>query len=400
MADGLEHRQVGDRVGVCVRSGEIDLPALGDRPDLVGLGLPVAVELELARVLAVHDPRARGDHVRHAEVARERSDDLFRRAAHDVQETPLGPMQRHEVERFLVHERIDDLDDHVAHEVLDLGMLPSPRQREHAVLETVHPFLVCTDERVNELRVRASNELTARDHARAVHRTRQRKRRRARDDRLVEVEESCLHHALGYGSLPTDLGRLHEQAVRRGSPERGASRYATERWNDLSSSANRRAATAFGRWRARPTALGIESRSVARPRGRCCGDTVNDRCCRFPTGITSVRLTNTPERTTATLASNVAPSVRHDTTARATAMGMAANATLPARPYAATERTPNVVPTATAPRTRGTSARIGGRFRPARSPSIGTPSSDPMSATAMRRLPTGRRKLVSCSSCA
>ena len=178
---------------------EIDPASLGERPDRFGLPVAVAVELELARVAPVLDPRARREHARHAEVPRERTDDLLGRGAHDVDVPSLGPVQLHQVERLLVHERVDDVDQDVLDEAFDLVPVPPSRELEHPLLEPVHLLLVRADQRVDELRVRAAHELPARDHPRPVHRPGQGERGRARDDRLVEVEERRFHRPHGIG---------------------------------------------------------------------------------------------------------------------------------------------------------------------------------------------------------
>src|SRR5207342_3295230 len=61
VADRLQHRDVADRVGVGVRLREVDALLRRDLADGLGLPLPRAVELELARVLAVLDLRSGRD---------------------------------------------------------------------------------------------------------------------------------------------------------------------------------------------------------------------------------------------------------------------------------------------------------------------------------------------------
>jgi hypothetical protein len=102
-------------------------------------------------------------------------------------------VQLHQVEGLRVHEGVDHVDQDLLHEALDPVPVPAPRELEHPLLEPVHLLLVRTDQSVDELRVCASHELSACDHPRSVHRPGQGERRRARDDRLVEVEERRLH---------------------------------------------------------------------------------------------------------------------------------------------------------------------------------------------------------------
>ena len=77
--------------------------------------------------------------------------------------------------------------------MLDLRPIPPLRESEHALLQAIHLVLVGPDQEVDELRVGAAEELCARDHARAVQRSRERERGRPGDDRLVEVEERRFH---------------------------------------------------------------------------------------------------------------------------------------------------------------------------------------------------------------
>ena len=102
-------------------------------------------------------------------------------------------MERDQVERFLVDERVDHADQHVGDELLHDAPLPAAGEREHRLLRLLHLALVGAHQEIDELCVRAAQDRAARDESRAIHRTRQRKRARLRDDRLVEVEERSLH---------------------------------------------------------------------------------------------------------------------------------------------------------------------------------------------------------------
>ena len=79
MADRLEHREVGDRVGVGERTTEVEVVAFGFLEDGGDLVLARGVELDLARVatLGVDLGPAR-DRSIDAEVSSERHHDLFR----------------------------------------------------------------------------------------------------------------------------------------------------------------------------------------------------------------------------------------------------------------------------------------------------------------------------------
>ena len=102
-------------------------------------------------------------------------------------------MELHQVQRLRVDVGIDHVEDHVLDEPLHLRAIPALGELEHPFLQALHLPLVGADEQVDELRVRAAEELAARDHPGPVERTRQRERARPRDDGLVQVEECGLH---------------------------------------------------------------------------------------------------------------------------------------------------------------------------------------------------------------
>src|SRR4030095_255332 len=88
VTDGPQHREVGRGVAVRVRGLEIDPPILGERSDRLCFRDAIAVELELARVAPLLDPRTRREDPSDAEMPRERADDLLRRRANDEVVTP------------------------------------------------------------------------------------------------------------------------------------------------------------------------------------------------------------------------------------------------------------------------------------------------------------------------
>ena len=156
-----------------MRLREVEPLALRRLPDRLTLCLAGAVELELARVptiLGYGWPR--GDDVGDVEVSGERADDLLRRRRDDEHAPSKRAMQRHEVERLLIHVGIDRVDQLVGDEVLDGRLLPPLREREHRVLRALHPLVVGAHEQVHQLRVRATQERAPRDHPRSVHGTR------------------------------------------------------------------------------------------------------------------------------------------------------------------------------------------------------------------------------------
>ena len=86
MADGLQHRQVGDRIRVGVAVFERVALAGGQFADRLRLAFAVAVERHLAGVLAVLDDHPGRHRVGGAQCAGDRGDDLLarRRDHHDV----------------------------------------------------------------------------------------------------------------------------------------------------------------------------------------------------------------------------------------------------------------------------------------------------------------------------
>ncbi len=156
--------------------------------------LTVRVELELAGVPIVGaDLRSRRDHAGDAEMSSQRSHDLLGRTRHDVQAPPGGLVLGEQVKGLLVDIWVDHVEHHVLHEPLDLAAVPALRQLQHALLETLHPLFVGTDQQIHELRVRTAHELSARHHAGPIEGSPEGERRRPADDRLVEVEEGRFH---------------------------------------------------------------------------------------------------------------------------------------------------------------------------------------------------------------
>ena len=78
MADCFHHRDVGGRVAVRVRRGQVDVHLLGERGHGDGLERPRAVEVDEARVAAfVVDPRPGAERPVDAEELAEWRDDLL-----------------------------------------------------------------------------------------------------------------------------------------------------------------------------------------------------------------------------------------------------------------------------------------------------------------------------------
>jgi hypothetical protein len=107
-------------------------------------------------------------------VACERSHDLFRRGGDDVDPAPLPLVEFDQLERLQIDIGVDHFEQDVLDEPLHLSAIPPLRELEHPFLQTLHLPLVGADEQVHQLSVGASHQLSARHHARAVQRTRQR----------------------------------------------------------------------------------------------------------------------------------------------------------------------------------------------------------------------------------
>ena len=126
MADQLEHRQVGDRVGVRVRRREVE--SLGDRhlAHRFGLVRRVRVELELAGVTTLLVDAGTGrDHVVDAEVLADRFDGLGRRRRDDHRFPPGLAVLFDQLERFGVDDRREHVVERLADELLDVLLVPA-----------------------------------------------------------------------------------------------------------------------------------------------------------------------------------------------------------------------------------------------------------------------------------
>ena len=64
-------------------------------------------------------------------------------------------MQVHQIEGLEVDVRIDQLRERAADDLLDLPPVPALDERQHALLGPVHLLVVCAEQEVDELRVRA-----------------------------------------------------------------------------------------------------------------------------------------------------------------------------------------------------------------------------------------------------
>ena len=194
MADRLEHREIGHRVAVRVRVGEIDSVARGELVHGFGFVRTVRVERELARVPAVLvDVGARRDREVGAEVLGERFNHLGGRRRDDDHVTSRGVMLGEQLERFREDDRGHDLVERLAHDLRNVGLIPTAREPEHGLPQLLHLLLVGTDEHEDDLRVRALHDGAPREQPLPVERSAEREDRALRDDGLVEVEKGGLH---------------------------------------------------------------------------------------------------------------------------------------------------------------------------------------------------------------
>ena len=194
MADGLQHRQVGFRVGVRIRLREVDAVALGDLPDR--LRLPTAVRegsRRPSRVTAVADLRAEADAAVEAEHVREHLRQLLGRRGNDV-DGPAGVLMAVRLSEHLrVHAR-QHTRENVGREARQVDH-PQPGDRlEHARLELLCPLVGGPAHAKAQVRPQVARELPAAHHPRSVSRPPEVDRARALDERLIEIEERRAAH--------------------------------------------------------------------------------------------------------------------------------------------------------------------------------------------------------------
>ena len=99
-----------------------------------------------------------------------------------------------EEQSLRVDEGLGDVGERLADELLDLIALPAGDQVEQFVPGPLELILVRAEQEVHDLRQPHPRQRLAAEKARLVERLAERKRRRLRDDRLVEIEERCLLH--------------------------------------------------------------------------------------------------------------------------------------------------------------------------------------------------------------
>ncbi len=228
MPDRAQHRLVGDRIRVRPRRREVDVVGVGEGLDGLGLVGPVAVERELAGVVAgVVDLGPRREHVVDPEVLAERPDNLLGCRAHDHDLAARGVMLGDEVQGLLEDDRGDDLVEGLAHDLRDVTLVPAADHLQHRGAELLHLGLVGAHEHEDDLRVGALDDRGLGEEPFAVEGTTERQDAALGDDRLVEIEEGGLHstkarpgsrgdRAFTTGAAPGP--RRRPQVVRRSPP--------------------------------------------------------------------------------------------------------------------------------------------------------------------------------------
>ncbi len=152
MPNGLEHRDVGDGVGVGVAGRKVDAAALRLLVDRLRLCRRVAEELECPVVAPfLVNVRARGEHERDSQILGERTHDLDPGGGHQVQVTSRPTVILEQLEGLLVDERINDLMERFPHEPLHPGRLPSAGELQEGHSQVLHAFKVPAEQLVGRM---------------------------------------------------------------------------------------------------------------------------------------------------------------------------------------------------------------------------------------------------------
>ena len=191
---GLEHGQVGGRVGVRAARRQVDPGALRQLAHGGGLGLAVGVERHAAGVAALLvDLAARADGAVDAEQVGQREDDLLGRGRDQVDAVAGGPVQLHELERLGVHDRLNRLEHRLPHDLADLGPVPALGHGQHRLADPGQALLVGTEVEVDQLGDGGPGHEAAVDQAALEEGTAEGRDGGPIDHRLVEIEERRLH---------------------------------------------------------------------------------------------------------------------------------------------------------------------------------------------------------------
>ena len=189
VADEPQHRQVGLRVRVGPRGGEVDALALGELADRLRLALAVGERpAGAAGVVAVDDLGDRADRAVEREHDRHQLGHLLRRGGADEDRPARVLVPVGDLEHLRVQPR--------QHAGEHVGRQPLQVAHAHALEHLADPLAQRVGARVGraaqaeeDVLPRVARELAARDEPGLVRGAPELERRRARDQRAVEVEE-------------------------------------------------------------------------------------------------------------------------------------------------------------------------------------------------------------------
>ncbi len=189
VADGRQHRQVGDRVAVGVAVGEVVAVLLGDLAHRRGLVLAVGVVVDLTGVAPVGDHHAGGHDAVGPEHGPDRLDDLRPTARDDHDLAAGGAVLLDQVRGLGVDERVDDVVQRLPDDVVHRRDVPAGAHGRDLRPETLHLLGVGAGEGEDELRVRGLQRGTPVDQPALEERAAEGQGAGLGDDRLVQIEE-------------------------------------------------------------------------------------------------------------------------------------------------------------------------------------------------------------------
>ncbi len=207
MPNRLQHRQVCHRVAVGKAAGQAVTALGGKLAHLGGFCLSVGIELDLAGIPAVGYRHPGRDDAGRPEQRTDRPDHLLPGSTHDDHVPARFLMRGKQPVCLRVNQRDDDLVEVLPDYLPDAVGGPAAAQITHLSPDLLHPAVAGTPEPEHDLGAGAPECLGPADKSVPVKRGRERQRARARDDRLVEIEESGLSSA-----TPLD-GGAHDPAA-------------------------------------------------------------------------------------------------------------------------------------------------------------------------------------------
>lgn len=189
VADGLEHGQIGDRVGVGVAVFQRIALTGGQLANRLNLAFAVAIEGDLAGVLTVRHDHPGRHRVGGAQRAGDRAHNLLAGGGdhHDVTSTQF--VAGYEVCGFGEHQRRHDVVQRLVDYRLHLFRVPAGAHVGHVGAHPVHLVMVGAGKQKDELRIAGFEHGSSVHQALREERFAERQRAGFGDDRLVQVEK-------------------------------------------------------------------------------------------------------------------------------------------------------------------------------------------------------------------